>query len=53
MNIAMQAHDTLKTEIQDEKLVQRMEMHNHLTSICEELDDNHTGFITKDVHFQG
>jgi len=53
VNIAMQAHDSLKTEIDDEKLVERMEAHSHLLSLCSELDCDGNGSLSKDELFAG
>jgi len=53
VNIAMQAHDDLKIEIEDEKLVERMEAQSHLLALCAELDAESTGSLSKEAIFDG
>lgn len=53
VNIAMQAHDDLKIEIEDEKLVERMEAQSHLLALCAELDTESTRSLSKEAIFDG
>lgn len=53
VNIATQAHDGLKIELEDELLVERMEAHSHLLGLCSEMDTDANGSLTKDELFEG
>lgn len=53
VNVATQARDDLKASIEDEKIVERMELHGHLCTICTEMDVNQNGELSKDELLQG
>jgi len=53
VQIAMQAHDSLKVEIEDEQLIERMEAHSHLLELCTSLDGDGNGILTKEEIFAG
>ena len=46
--IAMQAHDTLETEMKDEEAIKRMELNSNLLQLFAEMDTDESGELTKD-----
>jgi len=53
VDIASQARDKMATELEDEKTMERLEVHCHLLEICKALDKNDNGEISKEELNEG
>jgi hypothetical protein len=53
VDVAGQARDHLKQEIDDEKLVEVLQMHSHLLDICKQMDEDKNGELTREELING
>lgn len=53
VNVAQQEHERHKTELEDEKRLERMDAHHHLLQICEEMDADGSGEISQEELLKG
>lgn len=53
VDVASQARDHLRDEIENDKLMERNEVHSHLLEICRDMDKDGNGQISRDELFSG
>lgn len=53
VNVAMSEHDRLSTEIEDERNMARLDAHDDLIRVCEEMDSDDSGELSLDELLRG
>jgi hypothetical protein len=53
VSVAQEAHDTLQGEMKDATKMAKLEVHNHLLQMCEQLDDDGSGELSKEEITRG
>jgi len=53
VNVAMSEHDRLSGEIEDEKNMARLDAHDNLVKVCEEMDKDGSGELSKEELLEG